>query len=257
MPTLQAPLDKLEWANNHLNRFQSESVTFMASRPYTVVSEKNPQEGISDLRLKILKPLPPDFSLTLGDFIHNLRASLDYLVWQLSLLTCPKLDTLPSNTRPVTDVEFPIFLTCNENAIARRLYFVPDEAAEEIKALQPYHRGDTAHEDWLAVLHSLSNRDKHRQLTPIGILVRTEFLQESRWLTSWLENSVPLQDGAIITQLPTGFVEDSKGNLQMRATLEILFDKGGPPGGVRMDSLNNLNDYIRNTVFPKLSRFFQ
>jgi hypothetical protein len=255
MPSLDEPLAKLEWANKSLKRLQSEMGNFMASNPYAIMVHKNPQEGISFLRLRILKPLPSDFSLLIGDFIQNLRTSLDYLVWQLSLLTKPELDRLPANERPVNQVEFPIFTKAIEDAINRRLQLVPSQARDEIKALQPYHRGDRAYEDWLAVLHNLSNRDKHRQLTPIGMLIRETFTPDGRF-TGFREWVVPFQDGAMITMLPTELIDKYERDFKMRTAFEILLDKGGPPGGVRMPSLNNLHDYIRDVVFPKFSCFF-
>jgi hypothetical protein len=110
------------------------------------------------LRLKVFRPVVR-LGLLVGDFAHNGRASLDY-----SLLTKPELAGLPANKRPVTDVEFPIFLQEPQGGIKtnKRLKFVPEDARTEIEALQPYKRVTPPSapwigpkDDWLWLLYRL------------------------------------------------------------------------------------------------------
>jgi len=100
MPSLNEPLLKIEWADKSLQHFQTDFAKFIRSQPYGIMVKKNAKEGVSLLQLKILKPWPQDFSLRLGDVVHNLRASLDFLIWQLSLITEPKLIGMPAHTSP-------------------------------------------------------------------------------------------------------------------------------------------------------------
>ena len=255
MPSLNECLLKLKWADKGFQRFQTDFTKFEGSKPYDIVVKKSAEEGFSFLQLKILEPWPEDFSLRLGEIVYNLRASLDYLAWQLSLLTKPDLVNMPTYTSPVTNIEFPIFIKKHQGAISERVKFIPPAAVAEIEKLQPYNRGNGADGDWLAVLHSLSNRDKHRQLTPVELLIRRETRRNGQ-LIAQSRYFVPFQDDALVALLPSELIDEPDGNFQMQAAFEVLFDKRGPTGGFRVSSFKGLNDYIRDIVFPKFACFF-
>jgi hypothetical protein len=221
MSSLEEPLLKLEHAGDHLKRLQGEMSAFMVSRPYAIAVIKSREDPVASLRLRIHAPLPPKISLLLGDFIQNLRASLDYLVFQLSLFSNPRL----SHKQRIAP-QFPILLKANAAVMARRLQFVPTDARQEIEALQPYRRGDRAAEDWLAVLQNLSNRDKHRQITPIGIRVRETFTPGGQ-NRGYIEQIVPFQNDAPISLVPIELVEQRGPGYQIRANFDVVIEGEG------------------------------
>lgn len=91
-----------------------------------------------------------------GELIYNLRAALDYLVYQLAFL---------DSGRPRGRTQFPIE-KCKENSERRRngyLKGVNDIHRAHIETLQPYSGCD-----WTEILRKLSNADKHRELTIVA-----------------------------------------------------------------------------------------
>lgn len=101
-----------------------------------------------------------------GELIYNLRAALDYLVFQLAFL---------DSKRTRTGTQFPIEKNKEDFKRRSRTYLkgvnVPHRA--HIATLQPYSRCD-----WTKTLARLSNADKHRELTIVaheisGQLLRT------------------------------------------------------------------------------------
>jgi hypothetical protein len=267
MPSLSEPLLKLKRAHEHLAALRGELETFMRERPYpyAIVANKAPEDPIHFVRLRVLREPPARLGLIIGDFAHNARAALDYLAWQLSLIVKPNLTTLPSHERPVTEIEFPIFLKRPKVPLQsnKRLQFVPHEAKGEIESLQPYNRIPPAsapwegpHTDWLWVLYRLSNRDKHRQIAPIGLRVRF-IINPGTAPTGFLEHVAPFKDGHVLRPLPSELVEDRKGALKIEPSFDVLFSEAGLAEGVGIDALGNLHDYIRDGVFPRFTGFFK
>jgi hypothetical protein len=112
----------------------------------------------------------PDFeplSLIFGDMLYNLRASLDYIVWQLALMNGRKPD--PRNTG------FPCTLRSKDwkSAAGNQLKGVDSRWVDEIRRLQPFesrHREDPELHP-LALLTDANNVCKH-QVLPISIVQR-------------------------------------------------------------------------------------
>jgi hypothetical protein len=246
MASLEQPLEKLRRAETHLQQLQAEMADFMASKPYAIEIGKVDDAAL--FRLRILRPLPADLGLLIGDYTQNLRACLDYLILQLSLATNPKL-----SLKERKETQFPILLKANSRELGRRLQYVPPEVVKQIEALQPYHKGDQAHQDSLAVLADLSNRDKHREITPIGIAVREVFVSGERFMGS-RERIVEYRDKAHITLVPIELVPKLGQDYQVSATFEVMMETGGGPSFVvGVSSLNELHEYVRDVVLPRCS----
>lgn len=99
---------------------------------------------------------PLVLSVTVGEHLYNLRAALDYLIYELALL---------DSGEPKTGTQFPIESTPEGFAGRRNTYLkgVSDEHVALIETLQPY-RGC----EWTKRLKVLSNPDKHRHLLSIA-----------------------------------------------------------------------------------------
>jgi hypothetical protein len=129
-----------------------------------IVPDFDLKSGKKLVRVKDIRTPPARFGLIIGACLHNLRAALDNLAYQLSEVGHG--GPLPENVAKM--VEFPIFLTRGDwnhrNAGPRRIAQMRARAQTIIEGLQPYKRGDeiAASHDLLWILHKLNNVDKHR-----------------------------------------------------------------------------------------------
>jgi hypothetical protein len=173
---------KLERAVAHLAALDAEVSAWLAREPYTLYGEfepwlkfgKGPNFGLYHLRFRDVGAIPPEWSVVVGDFLHNARTALDHLVWQL---------VLANGATPDTNNQFPISLTPDDFAkgLERdRLRGVRENDVQVIEDAQPY--ADEEFRDYstvqlkveqpLAILRELSNTDKHRVLNPTLAMVR-------------------------------------------------------------------------------------
>jgi hypothetical protein len=184
--TFQAPSipksipDSVHWkllrAQEHINELGAEVQRYFQKDPAKVVRDENasPDEYIAEITARI--GVPGKVPMIVGDFLTNVRSSLDYLVWEL---------VLAAKNHPTEKNMFPICTTQEafDQQLARhRLDGVPVDAIAEIRALQPYHDGQDAGGHVLAMLDSLCNVNKHRRvLTTIlrGQLAPKDFVTET------------------------------------------------------------------------------
>ncbi|HEX4110081.1 MAG TPA: hypothetical protein VHX88_18260 [Solirubrobacteraceae bacterium] len=126
--------------------------------------EKSLEPGESRLTYRVHDVPTPDleWSIRIGEILHQLRSTLDHLAWQLVLL---------DGTQPNRQTQFPI-LDCPPAATTDLLRQVADpEILSLVDACQPYAGGaggpvspSQAHGQPLWVLRCLNNIDKHRLL---------------------------------------------------------------------------------------------
>lgn len=156
----QSPQSGLVGVNLKLARAQEhfEAIAAIDERFAAVLCEvvfrEDKDKGIGYFAIS-LPETPLELSTIVGDCLHNLRSTLDYLVWQI-------VRSNPPNT-PERRNMFPICSSPQEFAsqVKRgRLRGVPAAATEIIERLQPYDGPDHP----LALLNELYNADKHRDL---------------------------------------------------------------------------------------------
>ena len=113
------------------------------------------------------QPPVEQVSLRVADVVNSLRATLDNLVWALSVEShTPPKDPIPPRD-PWRLVAFPIVLKRGEwkDACSRQLRFVDPAMHTRFQRLQPFfRRKEKPWRDNLAVLDQLWNIDKHRHL---------------------------------------------------------------------------------------------
>ncbi|HEX9872047.1 MAG TPA: hypothetical protein VGC99_26305 [Candidatus Tectomicrobia bacterium] len=263
---MQEPLAKLERAGEHLAVLNAEVSAYSGRepKPYRIVTkEYSDAEGNFTIKIPVLQIIerpPVRLGIVIGEFAESLRASLDYLVWQLSLLTKPDLDTLPDDRAPVTDVSFPIFRTRPPGGLQanRRLQFVPDEARDIIETLQPYNvitppmePWVDAESSWLWILYRFSNRAKHRTINPVGLGVAITYLDAAGNLTSRNERVMGFDDETPLAPIP------DEGKLEIEISLDVRFSEAIFNQSIRMDTLNELYRFVREQIFPRFMRFLE
>jgi hypothetical protein len=202
------PLDgarkRIERANDHLNNLVSILETYATEHQNSFVVEHDHARNQPNVIMPVPKPFPWEIPFIVSDCVHNLRAALDYLMFELA-----REDS--GDPHP----EYTEFLICplkkfNEHRVARDnnkgpLRYLSPSHVHRIEAYQPY-MGVT----WTETLRTLSNQDKHRQL----IIMR----------------------GQRITNITDGIGETFKGvgpdridvQMERKTTVPITFEDGTP-----------------------------
>jgi hypothetical protein len=156
---------KVERADETLGCLDLEITAFLRQGPGPIVFNGDMTLFAEQARAHASRAVPTRFSILAGEVVHQLRSSLDYIVWELA-------GSGPEAHRS-SALEFPIFdkkpMEKGSRArFERKLAGVPSRAQQLIKSLQPYHRTEAILtgplNDPLMVIHDLDRIDKHRQL---------------------------------------------------------------------------------------------
>lgn len=74
---------KVNRANCHVADLERQFTDFVATKPHRFSVQTDLETKMLSIRVRFIKELPDTFSLIIGDAIHNLRAALDHLMWEL------------------------------------------------------------------------------------------------------------------------------------------------------------------------------
>lgn len=207
---------KIERANQHLGELVVIRDSFMQTKPYTILSRPNTQPGYYDFYVTDIHCPPKEIALITGDVIHNLRAALDHLAYELVLL---------NGAEPTTATCFPIHddAALYNSRHERQVRGMGQPAIDAISATQPYKGGNDA----LWVLHKLDIEDKHHALF-VAIVSVTQMVLNVPQSQFWqglspsfaLPNFMkPLKEGDVVLVF-----EPDKGN-DMELTFDICIDQ--------------------------------
>lgn len=159
------PLDgaraKVARATEHLGILESEVEAHLGSDPIRVENrDERDDQGRRLIRWVAIPTTAPPLRLGLivGDWANNLRAALDYTVYELVRRETGEDD--PRRT------QFPIVVESGQYAdqTRSRLRGAPAWSLPVFEGLQPFNDGADARDHPLAILADISNRDKHRLL---------------------------------------------------------------------------------------------
>jgi len=235
------PRLKLARAREHLTVLNEEVPAFIQSNPPTVKARKT-QEGAYIATVNFTSP-PARFGILAADVFQTLRASLDYLAWELALLNT-------SDGFPYDQTEFPICKDWDSNA-QRRFNEVTrslaQDARDEIQALQPYHRGNSYKSHPLWVLHFFCNIAKHRSIPMTGYAMLDMKLTP--------EAHCKVIDGLTVELIFPNPKKDFKPD---SASYTICFGVLREKQGITLLSYKiiDLYNFVTEVVFPKFVRFF-
>lgn len=164
----------MQRAQHHLAELQESIQSALDECEQHFSVEIDSETGQQVFRAHNLPAINPEWSLTVGDVLHNLRSSLDYLAWQLVTL---------DGGEPGNQTQFPIRATPfskRGNLTATQLT-PPVRSARILAALeacQPYRGpgGEPVAVDrsplWL--LHQLNIIDKHRLLLVVVCVLNSD-----------------------------------------------------------------------------------
>ena len=243
---IDGPQRKLDWAYKHLQHFNAEWKSFLKGEPYKATPYIDSQTGQELLRIKVNKRPTSDLSLTFGDFVQNLRASLDHLVWDIALSD-------KNTPAPDDSTEFPIFIMENAEAIRKRIKCLPQPVRDAIKGLQPYTAGDRRREHPLWIVRQLSNADKHKRI-PI-VANEVTFLAGTREQPhlSGMTIRGRFEDEHVLPwpSFPSRTEPDVKEQAILSFAIEI---DDIMPLSLPIDLVDGLYDFVRNKVFGELTK---
>lgn len=155
-------LARIKHAEEYLNTLQDQIKSWMDKSPYAIVNETNADLTRYSIVLRI-KEEPPlqKWGLISSDIVHNLRCSLDYLVYAIAIYESGQ--EIPPNDRKLM---FPI---CDGSAQfreqeGRRLKTLSQPIRTAIEAVQPYNRPHKEFLPLLGVLRDFDDFNKHRLL---------------------------------------------------------------------------------------------
>jgi hypothetical protein len=143
---------KLERAAKHIHELIAALKAFKNSEPYRVRVQPKPDlPHLLEYRLVVVRDIPPEVPLIIGDVLQNLRSAVDHLAGQL---------VRAANNTPDRDTAFPVYETAEkfQSGCKRQIHLMRQDAQDAIKFVQPYKGGNG---DTLWRLHRLNNIDKH------------------------------------------------------------------------------------------------
>ncbi|WP_446214197.1 hypothetical protein [Micromonospora sp. IBSANI012] len=115
-------------------------------------------EGVHVIRVIENEPIPADFAGLFGEWLYNLRASLDYIIWAAAAYAS---GALPPPSEGV--LQYPIYE--DEAAWKRNLYRLkglPEHQQRRLREMQPFVSDPDA--NFLGWINRLARIDRHRTL---------------------------------------------------------------------------------------------
>jgi hypothetical protein len=214
------PKLKVEWANHHIEKLTAVVADFFNTNPCVV--ELEPIGNSYFVNSGVKNGIPKNIPLIIGDIVHNLSASLDFLIADLIRLA----DKEPKWTC------FPFRRTRNEliEALHKGELKAADPAMSDIilDRVQPYIGG---YGDLLVKLHDLDVMGKHSMIVPVLAVTR---LNGVNFITAdggrGIECAMIVASNGVVRQNSFGgrftvFEHDGK------PTCDIVFDKSQPFNG--------------------------
>lgn len=241
MASMVGPKMKLARSREHWGFLSKEMQAFAKTKPPAPPEARKTRDGAYVARFKC--PTPPDYlGIIAADFFQNLRASLDYLAWELALANI-------TEGFPFNRTEFPICTDWEPNTRHRfqtATQNLCEDAKNTIQALQPYHReGDSFKVHPLRVLDFFCNIAKHRTIPMTGTCVKIEGM---------IPEYEVFDDGTIELIFPPPLAEDFKPDV----TFSVTFGGHREFEGISLQphEVAVLYNFVAEAVFPRFDRFF-
>ena len=253
--SLGEPVDsillKTKRAKKHILDLETVYRDFIATKPYTVTFETDPNTGDRLYSLSKVTAIPLEFSLLIGDAINNIRSCLDHAVYALVKVGNPK-------AIKASDAKFHICDSAGdfETKFKRVEPGLRPDAIKAIRGIQPYIGGAG---EYLCHINRLNNIDKHRLLLTIwGSCEFHSMLPSQRqWVAdfqgkdpsvfkgAFMAHRVsPLKVGDVLLRVPKAEVEE---NMQFRLNIafaEPEICKGNPV----IESLHQMTEVVSEIV---------
>jgi hypothetical protein len=148
---------RIKRAKKHVVELDTAISVFLDTGPYEIGTKRDPNTRQLIYYLARVENTPADLAAIAGDALHNLRSSLDHLMWLL---------TLANGQTPGEKTYFPISDDAAKHAAKQATIeaSIGPNAANVLNSFQPYKSGNND----LWRLHKLNNFHKHRLLVTVG-----------------------------------------------------------------------------------------
>jgi hypothetical protein len=209
-------------------------------------------QGGSELVGTLLKALPNELGLVIGDALQALRSSLDNLAFALACKNKPSITADEEE-----DVSFPIYDT-PPLATSKSIRHLSGTAQTDLIGLCAYPARGPKEDDPLWLLNKTNNRDKHRVITVAvadvsnyGMSVSGTFNSPSQIGIGGPKRCANVGDRNIFSRFGPG----SQMQMNVGATLQIVFGEGLEVADREVPTtLRWFHDHIRDTVFQTLEK---
>ena len=226
---LLGPRAKVKRAIHHINDL-SKSVGPAPQRSSDLfVSDDQSQIGSQRFRARI----PIEWSLIIGDCVHNLRSALDHLIYQAVLIN----DAVPDH-----ETGFPIFSKSDSlpTGPIRKIQGASEDVRNIINRLNPCKGGN----DNLCLLHDLDIAEKHKTLTviwaEIGDSIKLYRIAEGIMLELASADIGGLVLGPDDDIVMSDFVSAGAQHNYIEASVQIIFGEGPAKGQAVIPTLLKL-----------------
>lgn len=147
---------KFRRARSLVDELEHAVAEYLASEPFSLETREEPSGDLSTI-VRVKAQPPVEWSVVIGDAVHNARSALDHLAY--ALVERDGGVARESAYFPITDES-----TGYGEKLRKGLAGASREARDAVRALQPWRGGDVD----LWRLHRLNIIDKHRLLVPVG-----------------------------------------------------------------------------------------
>jgi len=271
---LRRILTKLSRSKLHVREVNQLIEGFLDLQPSPFVSKSTlyaPGDALVKSWIRI-SDQPPLFELSdaLGDALHNLRATLDHLIWEMGTRHKPIPVPLPED-HVFRKLQFPIFLDPDKFAPKKAsgaptkgggardmLRGLEPGQVTRIDALQPYGDPDAA----LWLLADLNNIDKHRHPHFGAGVHRVSVTREPspsfpgfRLRREYAHKGGPVKNGTLVARMrvrfPEGYEPDrieTYVNVNLERTFGVVLGKGPGEGREVREVLRTINRRVHRIV---------
>lgn len=236
---------KILRAHEHLEALEVAAIRWLYPPPYTISGQEDSNLGLYVCRVD-MHVSDNAIPALLGDFLCNLRSSLEHLAWQLAHLSPKRVFT----DRQVKQICFPVFEERTDLYDSIRGLF-PSAVAIEIDELQPFKRGAAFPEHPLWQLHKLWNLDKHREIPISPTSMKLTFPQYNGEYTGWMR----VFEKHLEVRFPLSVARNCPVKFEPEVSIDILFGEGDD-FVVPWSRLREIYDFVRNDAVPRFAGFF-
>lgn len=165
---LAGPVARVARANEQLRDLLRSVQGFLDSEPYGFLSKYYEAKRVCGL-YATARPFPEEWSVILGEFVHNLRSALDHLIWQLVIVRGN--EPIEKQTGFPITIDKGSFKNDRRDGGTWKLQGVAPSDVATIELLQPHYgrTRDEARREPLFLLNKLWNADKHRHPQPVYV----------------------------------------------------------------------------------------
>jgi hypothetical protein len=256
-------------ALEHLQEIERQAVNWREGEYYRLIHEfdAGPRDYVISVE-DISMPNWSFFPVAIGDCLHNLSSSLNFLAFDLAIAHSGSLSETAAN-----ECDFPIFGDVDRHGNAgtgerrfrkgsdRRIGSAAPRAQAVIEDLQPYQRDAAFIDDPLWKLYELSRLNRHRFLHPAIAAFEGAVFDYFNSSNARMGPQIHVYAGLIEgrTEVVRFGIEPvdprQKVHVDFKPNLQIVFPKGTPivSGQSIPEVLSEIYNHIVAVIVPRLS----